>query len=144
MKKEVLITIKGIQRSEGDKDEVELLTTGCYYRRGGHYYIAYDESEVTGFEGAHTVLKVEDDRRVTMLRSGSVRSQLIVENGVRHQCNYQVAGNSLIIGVSGDSIVSTLTDEGGDLRFKYSLDINTSLTSENEVQIQVKECPSPS
>ena len=140
MKKEVLISIKGTQLVDGEKDQVELLTTGSYYRRGGHYYIAYDESEVTGFEGSHTVLKVEEDKRVTMLRSGSVQSHLIVENGVRHQCNYQVGGHSLIIGVSGASIVSSLTDQGGDLAFKYSLDINTTLTSENEIRIQVTEC----
>lgn len=46
----------------------------------------------------------------------------------------------MLIGVSGDRIVSRLTDQGGDLEFKYSLDINTSLASENEVFIKIKEC----
>ena len=61
MKKEVLIKIKGVYRQNGEEDEVELLTTGSYYKRNGHYYIAYDESEATGFEGTRTILKVEND-----------------------------------------------------------------------------------
>lgn len=140
MKKDVMITIKGIQRSDGDKDVVELFTMGRFYRKNGSYYISYDESEATGFEGAKTTLKVEQDNRVTMFRSGSMRSQLIIERGVRHQCNYDTGYGSFTIGVLGDKIVSSLTDEGGDIEFQYSLDVNTSLASENEVHINVKQC----
>ena len=101
MKKDVLIDIKGIYRQDGEQDQVELVTTGSYYKRNGDYYIAYDESEMTGFDGTHTVLRVE--------------------------------------GVSGDRVFSDLDDHGGKLQFSYSLDVNTSLASENEVFINVRE-----
>ena len=140
MKKDVMITIKGIQRSDGENDVVELFTMGRFYRKNGSYYISYDESEATGFEGAKTTLKVEQNDRVTMFRSGSMRSQLIIERGVRHQCNYDTGYGSITIGVLGDKIESSLTDEGGDIAFQYSLDVNTSLASENEVYINVKQC----
>jgi len=140
MKKEVLINIKGVQEQDGQREEVELFTTGNFYRRGNSYYIAYDESEATGFEGAHTTVQVEDgSQRVTMRRTGSVRSQLIVERGVRHQCNYDTGYGNVIIGVLGDRISSTLTPAGGDLEFGYSLDVNTSLASENSVAINIRE-----
>ena len=44
-----------------------------------------------------------------------------------------------MIGVSGDRIVSDLTDSGGNLEFAYSLDVNTLLASENAVYINVRE-----
>ena len=72
-----------------------------------------------------------------MSRHGSVESQLIVEKGRRHQCNYETGYGSMTIGVSGDEIRSTLTDEGGNIFFRYSLDLNTALTSENQVDIIV-------
>jgi len=140
LKKDVLISIKGVQVVDGESDSVELFTTGSYYKKGGHYYISYQESEATGFEGTRTTLKVEDENKVTMLRSGKNPSQLIVEKGRRNQCHYGTDVGSMLIGVSGDRIVSRLTDQGGDLEFKYSLDINTSLASENEVFIKIKEC----
>ena len=136
-----MIEIKGVYRQDGDEDSVELFTTGSYYKRNGHYYIAYDESEVTGFEGSRTVLKVEEGGRVTMTRSGRVHSQLIIEQGVRHQCHYDTGYGSMTIGISGDRVDSGLTDEGGRLEFSYSLDVNTLLASENAVYVNVREQP---
>lgn len=139
MKKDVMIEIKGVYRQEDEEDQVELLTTGSYYKKNGHYYIAYDESEATGFGGTHTVLKVEDSDRVTLLRTGAAKSQLIIERGVRHQCHYNTGYGAMTIGVSGDRVISDLNDSGGKLEFAYSLDVNTSLASENAVFIRVSE-----
>ena len=139
MKKDVLIAIICVYKQEGDEDEIELFTTGSYYKRNGNYYIAYDESEATGFDGTHTVLKVEQSDKVTLLRTGTAKSQLIVERGVRHQCHYDTGYGPMMIGVSGDRVVSELGDHGGRLEFAYSLDVNTLLASENAVYINVRE-----
>ena len=58
-----------------------------------------------------------------------------MEKGRRHQCVYDTGYGEMMIGVLGNQISSTLTDKGGNIQFKYSLDINTSLASENEVYI---------
>ncbi len=140
MKKDVRITIKGIQYADGDQDLVELTTIGSLCRRNGAYYISYDESEATGFEGAKTTLKVEGDQRVTMRRTGeNMRSQLIIEKGQRHQCFYDTGYGSLTLGISGDDIVSCLDDNGGHLQVRYTLDINASMASENELSVDVEE-----
>lgn len=139
MKKDVLISIRGVYTSEDDHDVVELFTTGQYYKKNGCYYISYEESEATGFEGSRTTLKVDRDRQITLERSGASRAQLIVERGVRHQCHYDVGYGDLMIGVLGNRIKSTLSDEGGNLEFKYSLDVNTMYESVNEMYIHIKE-----
>lgn len=140
MKKDVLIKIKGVQNTDGDRDVVEVLTTGSFYRRENNYYIIYDESEATGFNGAKTVLRYEPTaKRVTMSRTGSVQSRLVIEKGRRHQCNYDTGYGSMMIGVLGNSLQSDLSDIGGSISFGYSLDINTALTSENTVDILVAE-----
>ena len=138
MKQEALIKIKGIQRAGGDDDVVELLTTGSFAREEGCYIISYEESEATGFEGALTTLRYEEEAgRVTLTRSGSVNTQLIIEKGKRHQCSYDLGYGSMIIGVNCDRLQSSLSDEGGDIYFGYSLDLNTALTSENQVMVSV-------
>ena len=144
MKKDVYISIRGIQAIDGDRDVTELFTQGRFYARNNSYYITYDESEATGYEGSKTTLKVEGSRKVTLTRSGAVRSHLIVEAGERNIGHYGTAGGELIIGVNTRLIRSSLTDAGGDLRFSYSLDVNSSLVSENEVYVNVKECETPS
>ncbi len=138
MKKDVLISIKGIQTIDGEQDVIELVTTGGYYQKGGKHYIVYEESDATGFKGTKTTVKVEDGC-VTMMRGQPCRSQLIIEKGVRHQCHYGTEYGDLMVGVLGDKVIADFTEQTGDVNFKYSLDINTSLTSENEVFIKIKE-----
>lgn len=138
MKQDALIKIKGIQRAGGDDDVVEMLTTGSFAREDGNYIISYEESEATGFEGAQTTLLYEEaEGRVTLTRSGSVNTQLIVEKGKRHQCSYDLGFGSMIVGVNCSIIHSTLSEEGGQIAFAYSLDLNTALTSENQVLVAV-------
>ncbi|WRS26614.1 DUF1934 domain-containing protein [Oscillospiraceae bacterium MB08-C2-2] len=137
--KKFLISIKGVYTNYEDSDTIELFTTGDFYARGGNYYISYDETEATGFEGSRTTLKVEDSRRVTMERSGSSQAQLVIEKGVRHQCHYDMGYGDLMIGISGEKIKSSLTEQGGNLTFKYSLDVNSQLASEHEMYINIKE-----
>jgi len=139
MKKDVLISIKGVYASDDDRDVIELFTLGQYYKRNGNYYISYEETEATGFEGSRTTLKVEREARVTMERKGAANSQLIVEQGVRHQCHYDTGLGDMMIGVLGSRIKSDLNDAGGNLVVKYSLDINSLLASENEMYINIRE-----
>ena len=132
-----MITIKGTQFADNEQDSVELTTVGRLYRRGEAYY---NESEATGFDGAKTTLKVEGDRRVTMRRTGeNMRSQLIIEKGERHQCFYDTGYGAMMLGISGDDIISCLNDSGGHLRVRYTLDVNASMASENELQVDVEE-----
>ena len=56
-KKEALIKIRGVQRTDGDDDVVELLTTGFFARKAGGYLISYDESSATCILTNYTVCK---------------------------------------------------------------------------------------
>lgn len=139
MKKDVLISIKGVYEVDDDRDVIELFTTGQYYKKDGEYYIAYDETEATGFEGSRTTMRIQPGK-VTLERVGEATTQLIVERGVRHQCHYDIGYGDMMIGVLGGRIKSDLSDAGGNVEFKYSLDVNSTLASENEMYVNVKEC----
>lgn len=140
MKKNVDINIKGTYiYDDGEPDVVELFTTGTFQKKGDNYEISYNESSATGFEGSVTTLKIENNT-VTMVRSGADASaQLIIQDGVRHQCQYDTGYGDMMIGVHGHMIRAKLDKNGGDVRFRYSLDVNTMLTSENEMEISIKE-----
>ena len=140
MKKDVLISIKGVSNIDGEEDIIELMTVGNLFVKDGKQIITYQESEATGFAGTTMMLELTGSSSVILKRRGANRSQLIIEKGRRHLCHYDTGAGELMIGVFSDSITNTLCDTGGDVSFKYSLDINSSLASENEVYINVKEC----
>ena len=141
MNKDVMIYIKGTQEVDGEKDVIELTTKGRYYKRRDALYLSYEEMDEDDMEPTmKTLLKIEGTDRVTMTRSGKRRQQLIIEKGERHQCHYDNGYADWIMGIQGYGIENTLTEKGGKLNFKYSMDINAMYASENEVNIIVKEC----
>lgn len=141
MKKDVLINIKGVQSADGSSDTTELFTQGVFYKRGKNYYVTYEESETTGFEGCRMTLKVEGTDKVSMIRHGASRSNLTIERGNRNIGFYNTIQGELLIGVSATAVDVDISDDGGKLYFKYSLDINSSLVSENEVYVDIRENP---
>ena len=138
-KKDAVITIKGIQNVDGDEDVIELMTTGKYILKNKKFYISYSESETTGFKDSDTLLKIDGDKSVTLIRTGKTSSHLVIEKGKRHQCQYDTGYGMFMVGISGDKIITELNEEGGRLEFSYSMDINSALTSENRVIITIKE-----
>ncbi|HCB99707.1 MAG TPA: DUF1934 domain-containing protein [Ruminococcaceae bacterium] len=140
MQKDVLISITGtVNTDDGVPDVVEMVTAGRYYKRNGKYYIRYKETEATGFAGVTTTVKIDGDDAVTLTRSGQTASRLILEKGRRHLCQYNTDLGQMLLGVSGCQIHSLLNDAGGELNFRYMLDVNSNLVSRNEVHISVKE-----
>lgn len=137
MKQRVSISMKGYY--EADEDSVvELFTDGMMYHRDGITMLTYEESETTGFQGSTTTLKIERNGRVTLTRKGSANSHLVLQKGVRHVGSYNVYGGSMEIGVYANEVDCNITEEGGSLRLIYTLDMNTSMFSRNELSIDVR------
>lgn len=74
MKKDVWLTISSQQQFAGcDEENIDLQTAATLYERGGKYYIAYEESELTGLEGTKTTVKL-DGKTVALIRTGTFPS----------------------------------------------------------------------
>lgn len=140
MQENYLISIVGTQEIDGETDRIELTTVGTYVHKGNSRYIVYHEFNEDFPSGKVTsILKVEDEKRVTLIRSGGQRSRLVLEKGKRHLCHYDTGLGSLMVGVFAQSIHSRLTDAGGTLDVSYSLDINSGLNSMNEIFVDIKK-----
>lgn len=138
MKKDVIIKIVGSQEIERDADVIELVTEGHLYDRAEKYYLTYKETEMTGFEGTTTTLKVEPSR-VTMMRRGRTRSELIFEKGQRHLTHYDTGFAVFNVGISTSELNSSLSMSGGEVKIDYNIEINNLHASANRFEISVKE-----
>lgn len=138
----VIISIKGKQLyAEGGPDEMELVTAGVLRREGeGRYTISYQETELTGLEGTTTVVQV-DGGRVTLLREGSINSQMVFEEGERHLSMYETPYGSLSIGILTRRMRSTLGEAGGDLEIDYAIEIDHLVAGQNMFRMNVKKDP---
>ena len=136
MKQEATITLRSVVRSGGEEDVMELVTSGTYAEKNGKYYLIYEESEGSGYAGCTVTVKAEPGC-AAILRGGPAKSQLIVQQGVRHQCCYQTGYGQVTLGVTGQLVACRLRENGGSLELAYTLDLNTSLISSRQVFFSV-------
>lgn len=140
LREDYTISIKGIQSQDGESGEINLDTMGSYTRRGDTRFIAYKEYDADNPTQSHTaVLKVEPGR-VTVSHGGS-GSKLILEKGRRHLCMYDTGFGALTLGIFTSFLEDNLEDSGGSLQVKYTLDIDSNLSSSNEIQVEVRRRP---
>ena len=139
MEKEVVISIKGMQKYEGaPPDVIELVTEGRLVREGGSYTLSYQESELTGLEGTLTTIQV-DGEQVTLMRMGEFNSQLVFQEGRRHLSVYNTPYGAMSVGVNTRHLMAELTDQGGDIEVDYSVEVDHAIAGRNVFRINVKE-----
>ena len=141
MEENVIISIKGSQLYEGqDPDVTELVTAGTLRREQEGYTIAYQETELTGLEGTTTKLRIEGPR-VTLLRQGSVNSQMIFEVGRKHLSMYETPYGALAVGIETRRLKNTVDEAGGDLEIDYAIEIDNLLAGKSLFQLNVQKKP---
>ena len=141
MKRDVIISIKGLQQMDDpETDEITLTTEGRFYRRSGSYYLTYEESEVTGFEHTRTMVKISRDG-VSVTRAGKYPSMIMFEPQKRHMCMYSTAYGDIMVGVSTRCIENGLTDDGGRLSVSYDIEVQHAYLSTNSLTIDVRPAP---
>ena len=142
MDKEVVISIKGMQKYEDTfPDVVELVTSGRLAREGESYTLSYQESELTGLGGTLTTIQV-DGEQVTLLRVGEFNSQMVFQEGRRHLSMYNTPYGAMAIGVHTRRLLAQLNDQGGDIEVDYSVEVDHAMAGRNVFRINVKEAES--
>lgn len=140
MKEQWVMTLKSIQREEGETSESVLDTEITYDRNhDGERVITYEESETTGMEGSQMQMRVARDGMISIVRTGTYQTHLVVQKGKKHFCHYETPFGEFAVGVSAKWVRNELTDEGGRLAMRYTVDANSTLLSDNEIHIDVRK-----
>ncbi|MGN0641675.1 MAG: DUF1934 domain-containing protein [Huintestinicola sp.] len=141
--RKVTITMKSVSGTGGGAPDImELMTDGelkTVVRDGVEgYQIAYDDTEATGFTGSRTIVSCFGEKIATMERKGAVESNLMIETNRKHHCHYGTEFGDMLLGIYTHKIINRMTDSGGELYFKYTIDVNSALLSENEIYLNVE------
>jgi uncharacterized beta-barrel protein YwiB (DUF1934 family) len=140
MEKPVIISIRGVQSSPPNDDDVmELVTQGTLWENeDNEFSLSYRESELTGLEGTTTTFHI-GKKRITLLREGTYQSEMIFEEGQNHLSTYETPYGGLMLGVSTRKARSNMDLDGGDLEILYDLEVDDELISKNSFVIHVTE-----
>lgn len=134
----VVLSVRGEQYYEGiDPDETELMTEATMEVSEDGIRIFYEESSLTGMEGTTTTYLISGPR-VTLLRQGTVESQMVFEEGRQHTSLYGTPYGELTVDIQTSRLRHNLTERGGVMEIRYSIAVEHVVTGRNCIKVHVR------
>ena len=138
MKQTVVLSIRGSQRYADQEPEViELVTEGTMEFTNGGWDITYQESELTGLSGVTTTFRVEPEK-VTLMRTGALRSVMEFRVGESHESLYQLDFGALMITVTTRHMFFDILPEGGCIDLLYDIEIENTEAGQVEYHLDIR------
>lgn len=133
--KDAVVKITDRHLQDGEEYTCELTTSGSLDFRPDGFTVVYNETDEE-LKGCTTTLKYENGT-IVMTRSGKYNTELIIEKDRRHTCFYATPYGELMMGVYTKNMFTDMNENGGTLRFSYTIDFNNDLASENDLTVTV-------
>lgn len=136
IKDNAIITVSARQTSQASSEEMEFITSGCYYMRGSKHYVFYTENEDMGMSGSTVMLIAEKDH-VTMRRKGEFEVVLDYCRGKSQSVVYYMPFGAVNMTQTTHSVKCDLSDSGGEIKLEYTLVMGVD-EQLNELTIKIK------
>ena len=134
----VMISVRGEQYFDDvDPNATELMTEGTLEQTEDGFLLSYQETELTGMEGTLTTFRIAPDR-ITLLREGTINSEMIFEEGQKHFSLYETPFGELSVDIQTSRLLHNLTERGGLMEIKYSIAVEHVVTGRNCFKIRVR------
>ena len=138
MKQPVVLSIRGRQCYDGQEpDVIELVTDGTMAFTDGGWDISYEETELTGMAGVTTTFRVEPGK-VTLRRTGKLRSEMVIQEGVRHESLYQLDFGALLMTITAKQVYFDIVPDGGVIDIVYSIEIENSAAGTVDYHLDIR------
>ena len=126
-----------------EEEPVVFVSEGVIIKDGNMVKVSYDENELVGMQGAHTVFAFREDEpgTVSMLRSGSITTTLIFDSvNTRQLCLYSAGAIPFEVAVCTDHLSNTVTyKSGGEINAEYTVEIRGIPAEYNRISVKVSE-----
>ena len=138
MKQTVTLSIRGQQSyAAQDPDVIELVTEGTLEDIEDGWILCYEESDLTGLAGVSTTFQVQG-KTVTLIRSGKLNSQMVFQEGIPHDSLYEMEFGALMLTVCAIQVKTDLTDAGGTIDLKYSIEVEQNAAGMIDYHLDIK------
>lgn len=134
----VILSIQGRQSYMGQEpDLIRLDTEGSMEYRDGGWDITYEESELTGLAGVTTTFRVEPGK-VTLIRTGSLSSTMVFQEGASYDSLYRMEFGALMISVTATRVFFDILPDGGSIDLVYNIVIENTEAGEIDYHLDIR------
>ena len=88
-------------------------------------------------QGVTTTFTVED-KKLILTRTGKLNSQMVFQEGIRHESLYQMEFGALMISVCARKIKTELSVDGGTIDLSYGIEIEQTEAGTIEYHLDIK------
>lgn len=134
----VLLSIRGSQAYlDQDPDVIELVTEGTMVKTENGWQLQYQETELTGLAGVTTTFYVQPDK-LTLTRTGKLRSEMVFQEGVCHDSLYQTEFGTMMLSVCAKSLSYDLNEQGGVIDMCYNIELEQSMAGTVDYHLDIR------
>ncbi|MCQ2554880.1 MAG: DUF1934 domain-containing protein [Clostridia bacterium] len=140
--KDITLKITGKQVIDSrEEDQMEFVTDGKLYLKNDAIYVIYEESEISGFKGCKTTLKIKDDSvKMRRMAADSFGTELYFEEGQRFQSHYNTPYGIFGVEILTDRLDNAMDKETleGTVDISYKVSLEGMSEGKNTLRIDVK------
>lgn len=138
MKKNVVITVRGLQRAVSEDEPVEVISAGTYLRKNDMHYLSYEEADDDG-KMTKNRIKITSES-IEMTKQGGINTRMVFVTGQKQYTCYATPFGEMTLGITTKKIGLKEEEQQLAISLFYDLEINGTPMSECELNIEVKEC----
>lgn len=138
MKKNVVITVRGLQHQAEDDEPVEVISAGTYLRKDDTHYLSFEEADEDGKITKNRIRITPES--IEMTKQGGITTQMLFVRGQKQYACYATPFGDLTLGMTTKHIKITEENMQISAALRYDLEVNGTHMSECELDIEVKEC----
>lgn len=134
--------LRAMSCDDGEEDSplrTSLVTEGKYCFAEGRVTVTYDESELLQAPGTLTQItfKKKEPKLVAIVRSGTLPGMLVLEEGRRHMCEYNVGFMKLPVTLYASRVKNTISHGAGTLELDYTVELSGGGAQRAKMKITV-------
>lgn len=140
MKKNVLLSLKGLQMQGDieDRDEIETITPAEYFFKNGKHYVVYEEI-LEGFDvPVKNVMKFYDDT-LEVSKKGAISVNMLFESNRKNVTSYQTPFGTIMLGVDTDTVEIIEEEERILVHVDYVLEANYQHIADCRIEMEIRE-----
>ena len=134
MAKDVLVSVKGTQFMDGERDSVEVITSGTWYEKNGKQYLLYEET----YEGMQVTTKNTvkiTPEIVEVTKKGAISSKMVYELGKQHMSDYMTPMGLIVLGITTKDLFVEAEADKLHLEMRYAMEMNGQFVSDSILEI---------
>ncbi len=136
MKKDVLVSIKGLQIDDtSDEDSVEILVNGKYNEKNGKHFVRFEQYEDDGTPTKN--LLTFDEKTMELTRKGGTQLHLSFMDKEKTLTSYTTPFGSLMVGVNTDRISVEKSEDRIHAEVSYGLEFNYEFVADCSLSLDI-------